>query len=147
MQPPQYAQNTITKYHMSSKNHYGTYRHEEKYDLLSVIMIRLGQNNKEEQPELLAMLGTLLSEELRTDEKLKILETDYHIPRTRKMEEEAVEMCNLSDIIEEKGIEKGIHQSVLKLHQKNMDAKQIAFLLDINEQEVKQILDENLQMA
>ena len=40
-------------------------------------------------------------------------------------------MCNLSDLIEEKGIEKGIEISIEKLLQKNYRAEQIADILEV----------------
>ena len=53
------------------------------------------------------LLGALLSETLREEEKLDILKNEYHIPMEKSIEEDVKVMCNLSDGIEERGIIKG----------------------------------------
>ncbi len=84
MDSPKMAENTITEYSMEPKNIYGNFAGEARHDLLSVIMICLGKDNAECKNELLNMLSTLLS-----------------------LEQEVSEMCNLSDYVEMRGIEKG----------------------------------------
>ena len=50
-------------------------------------------------------------EEKSVEEKTKILEENYQI-ETEKVEEVLNTMCNLSDLIEEKGIENGIEKGM-----------------------------------
>jgi len=107
MNVPQYARSTITEYSISPKKIYGEFKGNARYDLLSVIMVCLG--NKKEENELLGMLSALLSTDLRPQEKESILQ-EYGIETTRQLKEEVENMCNLSDLIEEKGMEKGIKQ-------------------------------------
>lgn len=42
------------------------------------------------------------------------LENDYDIPMTEEMERGLDDVCNLSEAIEEQGIEKGIQQGIAK---------------------------------
>jgi predicted transposase/invertase (TIGR01784 family) len=104
--------NTITCYEMRERNLLGeveTPRHE--YDLINVIMICLGDANDEaaeEEAGILRLLEVLLSPERASIDKKTILKNEYHIPMTKAMEREVDNMCNLSDGVEQLGIEKGI---------------------------------------
>ena len=50
--------------------------------------------------------------DIKTQEKKKRLE-EYGIKMSKELESEMSAMCNLSDIVEERGIEKGIEQGKL----------------------------------
>ena len=78
-------------------------------DLVNIVMIGLAKeiSPKEEKHELHRLLGALLSETLKEEEKLDILKNEYHIPMEKSIEEDVKVMCNLSDGIEERGIIKG----------------------------------------
>jgi len=49
---------------------------------------------------------------MKATEKKAILEQDFDISMTEKMEGEVEEMCNLSDEVEQKGIEKGLQRGL-----------------------------------
>jgi predicted transposase/invertase (TIGR01784 family) len=86
-----------------------TPRHE--YDLINVIMICLGDANDEaaeDEAGILRLLEVLLSPKRASIDKKTILKNEYHIPMTKAMEREVDNMCNLSDGVEQLGIEKGI---------------------------------------
>lgn len=115
MDAPKYAAGTITEYTMEQKKLLGDFRGKARYDLLSVVMICLGneeEERKEEKQEksLHGLLRTLLSERLPADKKMEILNNRYGIRATVEMKEGMNLMCNLSDRIEEKGIEKGLEE-------------------------------------
>ena len=78
-------------------------------DLVNIVMVGLAKeiSAKEEKHELHRLLGTLLSETLKEEEKLDILKNEYHIPMEKSIKEDVKIMCNLSDGIEERGIIKG----------------------------------------
>ena len=59
-------------------------------------------------------------EEKSVEEKTKILEENYQI-ETEKVEEVLNTMCNLSDLIEEKGIEKGMTEAIVMSLQNLME--------------------------
>lgn len=114
MDVPEYAKNTITEYAIEQKKVLGDFKGKARYDLLSVVMVCIGKGcEKQDKLSLHRLLATLLSEESSFEEKTKVLE-EYGI-RTKKVEEGINTMCNLSDLIEEKGIEKGIELSVRNL--------------------------------
>lgn len=78
-------------------------------ELVNVIMIGLAEklSEKDKNHELHRLLGTLLSEELNVDKKLDILENEYHISTEEAIEEDIRTMCNLSEGIEERALERG----------------------------------------
>ena len=48
------------------------------------------------------------------EEKKEVLEQDFGIPMTKKMEGEVEYMCNLSDGVEQRGIQQGVEQTKIK---------------------------------
>ena len=83
----------------------------EAYDKLSVVVIALNEKADSED-ELIGMMNTLLSLEKTYEEKRSRLEEEYHIGMTSEMGKEWSLMCNLSDLVEERGIQKGIQRGV-----------------------------------
>ena len=113
MNPPKYRENTITGYSLKEKNIVGCIREKtENYDLLTVVMLCLGDYEKAEAQGILKLLGVLLSAETSAKEKKKILEHDFKIPVDAALESEVERMCNLSDGVEEMGIKKGIQKGI-----------------------------------
>ena len=111
--PPKYRQNTINRYAISEENFVGEVKEPKRnYDLLSALMICLGKPEKGKGQDILRLLSVLLSSEVRGAEKKAILENEYHIEMSREMEEEVSQMCNLSEAVEERGIQKGIRQGM-----------------------------------
>ena len=110
MKPPTERKNSITEYSFIEKNRIGNVKEAvENYDLMTTILICLGSVGEcEDNNDLIRMLDVLLSEELPAKDKKEILEQEYQIPMTEEMEEEVEQMCNLSDGVEQRGIEKGL---------------------------------------
>lgn len=109
MNPPKARNNTITQYALHEENLFGNVKEKrEYYDLVNAVMICLGSEEEATEQELLRLLDVLLSTNKKAKEKKAILERDFDIPMTERMEGEMESMCNLSDGVEQKGIEKGI---------------------------------------
>ena len=85
------------------------------YDLLTALIICLGDADDKEATGILKLLEVLLSTERSTEEKKKILQEDFDIKMPQELEREVSEMCNLSDGVEQKGIAKGIMFSIQSL--------------------------------
>ena len=82
-------------------------------------MVCLGKNTVEGYNEekdsavvLLNLLNVIVNDRISVGEKLRILEEEYSIETTKRIREEMTDMCNLSDAIEQRGIELGIQQGV-----------------------------------
>ena len=110
----------------------------------------LGKNEDETEHELLKLLDVLLSQEKKVQEKKEILEKEFDIPMTEKMEAEVKYMCNLSDGVEQKGIEKGLKQgieetkrtTVINMLKGNEPIEKICRYAECDEIYVKKIQDE-----
>lgn len=111
MDAPKYVADTITEYAIKQNKILGDFQGKARYDLLSAVMICLGKEDKEDNDiSLHGLLSILLSEKLDVDKKTKILNHKYGIRTTTEMKEGMRQMCNLSDRIEEMGIQRGIEE-------------------------------------
>jgi len=145
--PPKERSNTITEYSLTEKHHVGKVKEtKEYYDLMSAIMVCLGKNEDETEHELLKLLDVLLSPEKKAQEKKEVLEKEFDIPMTEKMETEVTYMCNLSDGVEQRGIEKGIEETkrttVINMLKENDPIDKICRVAECDESYVKKVQDE-----
>ena len=135
MDTPKYLQHTITEYKIAPEKLWGDFSGKSRYDLLSVIMICLGDSS-DKNNKLIGMLNTVLSEKLSVTEKEHILTTDYGIKLKEDKNGGANLMCNLSDRIERIGIEKGTLKTLFELYQDNLiPLKEAANRVSMTEQE------------
>jgi len=100
----------------------------EDYDLLTAVMvypkkegIRKAQdipNAVEQQDEnkqrLLELLKILFIKNLVIEDKKEQLQKTYGILMEKEIDKEVMDMCNFSDFIEQRGIEKGLEQGLKK---------------------------------
>ena len=149
MNPPKNRKNTINKYSIKEDNVVGNTKEEkENYDLLTAIMLCLGDPEEKIDSEILRLLEVLLSSKRTVEEKKQILEKEYDIKMTETIESEVSQMCNLSDGVERQGIEKGLKQGLqtarynaVKNLMKNLNltCEQAIKALGISEEEWKDI--------
>lgn len=110
---PKKEADTIIEYRMEPRVLYGMANTGHRYDLLSVVMVGLDEESwRVKETPIHGFLGTIFSDKLKPEEKLKSLEKDYGVETTREMKEGVNRMCNLSDAIEERGIQCGIQQGM-----------------------------------
>jgi len=115
LQVPLNSEYTITGYRMNRQDIYGNMKSKanQRYDLMEMVMVCLGRRSDAEKgTELHRLLTTVLSEELTPEEKIKVMKEEYDIVTSVELEGGLAKMCNLSDYIEEKGLEKGIEQGI-----------------------------------
>ena len=106
--------NTITEYSISEKNIVGAVKEKKSsYDLMTVIMVGLGDAQTADRP-ILRLLDILLSAETKPDAKKAVLEKDFDIPMTSAMSEEANIMCNLGEGIREQAYEQATQAARLR---------------------------------
>ena len=85
------------------------------------MMICLGDRAGENHKGILELLEVLLSSERTTAEKKNVLESRFGIAMTEEMEGEVTEMCNLSDVLEERAMEKGRAEGLEKGRAEGME--------------------------
>ena len=143
MDSPDYAAHTITAYTISQHNLYGEYEEKERYDLMSVIAVRLAVNkDKEGGNPLHNMLETLFSSRLSIQEKEKKLEQEFGMRMTEEVKKGASSMCNYSDWVEEQGKKSLLEEQIKKKLDKNMSVKEIAEALEQEEGTIEKIIKE-----
>lgn len=92
-----------------------------RYDLMSTVFINLNsQNTINSKNVLISMLSTLLSDKIKADEKKQKLEKEYGIKMSKELESEVSSMCNLSEAIEKRGIERGRMYTIYDFIQSGM---------------------------
>ena len=106
-------------------------------------MIGLGRElpENDDDYELHRLLGALLSSELSATDKLDIISSEYKIPIEDGIREEVNIMCNLSEGVEERGIEKGEANLIKKMYSNGFTTKQIADATDKDESEIQTIIE------
>lgn len=88
---------------------------------MSTVFINLNsQNTINSKNVLISMLSTLLSDKIKADEKKQKLEKEYGIKMSKELESEVSSMCNLSEAIEERGIERGRMYTIYDFIQSGM---------------------------
>lgn len=115
MNAPQYIGNAISEYKLEKTDLIpGIPDRRKEYDKLSVVMVCLN-TKKETEDQFLGMLQTLFNTELAEKEKKERLEQEYEIQMENGFGKELSLMCNLSDTVEERGIQKGIEKGKLEM--------------------------------
>ena len=116
LNPPEERRNSITRYRLTEENLIGTVKEEVRdYDLLSVVMLCLGDADGENYDGVLKLLDVLLSSKTGEAEKKQVLQNDFHIPMTQTLESEVQTMCNLSQGVMEKGKMEGLSTAIKNL--------------------------------
>ena len=107
-------------------------------DLLNIVLIGITNEIPEhdEKYEMHRLIGTLLSGELKEQEKLDIIEHEYNIPISQEFREDVSIMCNLSQGIEDKAIAK----IVMNMYKIGYTPNQIADAVGVSVDEVETII-------
>ena len=140
-------ENSLSHIHMVKDDLLGEQDWKGNLDIPNIVMIGLAKEipPKEEQYELHRLLGTLLSQTMKAEQKLKLMKQEYDIPVDRRsIREEVKIMCNLSEGVEEMGYAKGEaagkSEIILKMHEKGYSLEQIMDVTDMSEAEIKAII-------
>ena len=107
-------------------------------DLLNIVLIGITNEIPEhdEKYEMHRLIGALLSNELKEQEKLDIIEHEYNIPISQEFREDVSIMCNLSQGIEDKAIAK----IVMNMYKIGYTPNQIADAVGVSVDEVETII-------
>ena len=71
----------------------------ENYDMISIVMIYVGKSDRKNYVGIIKLLGVLLSARLSAEEKKQVLQNEFGILMTEKIEAEVSEMFNFSQAI------------------------------------------------
>lgn len=139
-------ENSLSHIHLTQEDLVGKNQWKGNLNLMNIIMIGLSEElpGPEEGYELHRLLGALLSQKLTVEERLTIMETEYHIPVEENLRKDVNVMCNLGEGIEEKAIAIGEAKTEARLvgnmHKNGFTAEQIAAATDMDIKDVEAIL-------
>lgn len=115
MNAPDYIGNAISEYSIKKQDIIaGIPDNREDYDKLSVVMICLNgtKKGKEKGEGIIGLLNTLLTTDMKVEEKGKILSEKYGIEVDEGFGEEMEHMCNLGEGIREEALEEGMEKGM-----------------------------------
>ena len=114
MAPGRGNEESIISYAMEPRIIMGEPEGFGRYDLIGLYIIGLGKDisDLKDERNLHRFLEVIFSEKLEAKDKQEILEEEYDIIMDKDMEGRLRQMCNLSDLIEERGIERGLAQGM-----------------------------------
>ena len=155
------SKNSLSHFHIVKDEMLEPYDWKGNADLLNIVM--LGVTNElpkhDEKYELHRLIGALLSDRLRENEKLDIIEKEYKIPLSNDFRKEVDTMCNLGQGIEDRVTAevtakvtaevtaevtaKKIIDFVMKMHQKGYTLEQISEIAEKSVPEIEEIIDNN----
>ena len=138
------SQNSMNYIHLTNDALLGSYDWEGKIELINIVLIGLSKDLPEhdEKYELHRLLGALLSKQLSTNEKLSIIETEYHIPIEDRIRKDVSIMCNLSQGIREDAVDAANTKVIMNIHKKGYSSEQIAEIVEKTIKEVETIIQE-----
>lgn len=108
--------NSIAEYGFTQQKVIGNVNEPvENYDKMKVIIISLNDEGMESRHDIIRLLSTLLSTKETVEKRKQILENEFHIPMTKELEEEVLEMCNLGMAVELSATERTWLESIKNL--------------------------------
>ena len=140
VEAPQYIGNSISRYSIEKEDVVeGIPDNRSAYDKLSVVMVCLNEKT-EKKTEFLELMNVLLSQTMSVKLKKKILQEKFHMNMESRLGEKVNLMCNLSDLVEERGEIKGM-LSVFKDMDFTMESavERVMSVLEIDSEKVYEI--------
>ena len=117
---PKQEQNSITEYSFGKKDVYGISRSRQRnYDLMSMVILRLGKGSTEERT--LGMLKTLFLGSMNPEERLEKLGKDYQMKVSEEMKMEVRNMYTFSQLIEDQATRRGMEKGMAKGIEKGIE--------------------------
>lgn len=141
---PDYEANTVSFYAFDKYDIIGCVeRNPDIYDLQNVVILRIN-DRKEPEDKTLAMLQTLCSNQKSRERKLDDLR-NMGFRVDRELAEGVETMCNLSELVERRGIEQGLERGMeaakrkiaLRLLQEGMSLEQASDVVDVPVSQVR----------
>lgn len=146
-------ENTLEKIYLAKEDLIGHSRWKEMYEIINVVIVRLGREiDPEKNHELHRLLGALFLPEMPLEAKNGILEEEFHIEMEGDRKELMSNMCNLSQGIKEQGIKMGTEQGIqlgekrakqetaYSLARRGMSVEDIADIVSVSTQTVQEWL-------
>ncbi len=134
---------TINRYAFAEECLRGDY-HEQKenYDLMSVVVMRLGRKGENSADDAIRLLSKLFSTELGYEKKLGTLQDEFHISVTKEINKEVLDVCNLSTGVLKKGEMQKAKEMAISLNELGVSVDKIATAAKVSVATVQKWLSE-----
>ena len=133
--------NTMSHIHLVKDDMLGEYNWKGNINLINIILI--GITNElpaiDKKYELHRLISTLLSNQLKPNEKFEIIEKEYGIPLTEDLRKDVNVMCNLSQGI----VDDTEMKIVINMYKNNFTLEQISLATKKSIAEIERIINEN----
>ena len=143
------SNNSLSHFHLKKDEMLEPYDWKGNADLLNIVMIVVTNElpERDEKYELHRLIGALLSDRLRENEKLDIIEKEYKIPLSNDFRKEVDTMCNLSqgivDRVTEEVTAKNLIDFIMNMYNNKFSMEQISLATKKSVDEVKRIIEEH----
>ena len=150
-------ENSLTRYYLHDEQILGNSQWKGRMDLLNIVFIGLTRKPPEQDKkyELHRLLSTLLSDTMKVQEKIEIIEDEYHIPVNNDLRRDVNIMCNLGEGIEERAIEKTTKKVteeltariVVNMYENHFTLEQIALATGMSTEEAEVIIEREAELV
>ena len=139
-------ENCLNRLHLTDTPLLGSHKWDGDLDLMNIFLVGLNKDLSEEalkttDSNLHYMLGTIFSNDLSPNDKVRLLNEREDMPTGTHIRKELDTMCDLSYGIEERGVEKGIEKGRMDLIKnmlsKHMSAEDIMKYAGATEEEIR----------
>lgn len=131
--------------HLVKDDMLGEYNWKGNINLINIILI--GITNElpavDKKYELHRLISTLLSNQLKPNEKFEIIEKEYGIPLTEDLRKDVNVMCNLSQGI----VDDTKAEIIMNMYRKGYTLEQIADVTEKSISEIEEIIKKEPAMA
>ena len=148
-------ENSMCHIYLTKEDLLGKHNWKGNLNLVNIVIIGLTNALPQRHNEygLHRLLCAMFSNELSQQQKMKMMEQEYHIPMEESFKEEVSIMCNLSQGIKEAGIAEGreagiaegkqreIEKVVLNMHKKGYSLEQIMDATELEAAELETIIE------
>lgn len=99
---------------MQEGNEHGSYKEaHDNYDLMRIVVVRLGAEGEKSGNPMILLLGKLFSQTISKEEKIGMLPKEFNIAVTETISREVGTMCNLSAGIYDRGKQEGKQEGIV----------------------------------
>ena len=135
-------ENSMCHIYLTKEDLLGKHNWKGNLNLVNIVMIGLTNALPQRHNEyvLHRLLCAMFSNELSQQQKMKIMEQEYHIPMEESFKEEVSIMCNLSQGIKEAGIAEGREAGIAEGREAGIAEGREAGIVEGKQREIEKVI-------
>ena len=120
-------EHSMSHIHLTRDDIIGSHNWKGDINLLNIVLVGIAEDLPEKTEKY----------------ELHIIGNEFRIPLESDIRKDVSEMCNLSQGIEERGVEKGLAEAAIRMYKKGYSIEQISDILAMDIERVKDIVNNN----